>query len=88
MKQFKALIIVGLFAALLFCQVTSQTQAKLSAQSSDNVTNTTLPFLHTKGDLIVNESGGKVCLRGVNIGIWLLIEPWIMGEDWKINCKL
>jgi len=40
---------------------------------------TTLSFLHTEGRHLVNEQGQIVQLRGVNIGSWLLIEPWLSG---------
>lgn len=82
-KQLKALIVVALFASLIFCQITSQTQAAPSGNLSANISNKTLPFLHTQGDCIVNENGEEVYLRGVNIGGWLLIEPWMMGKDWE-----
>jgi endoglucanase len=38
-------------------------------------------FLHTQGMSIVNAAGEEVALRGVNIGSWLLIEPWMLRLD-------
>ncbi len=46
-----------------------------------------LTFLHTDGRLIVNETGESVQLRGVNIGGWLLLEPWIPGLDNQENVE-
>ena len=44
-----------------------------------------LGYLHTEGKNIVDENGRVVPLRGVNIGGWLLIEPWMIGiENEKI----
>ena len=40
-----------------------------------------LPFLHTQGTYIVDDTGHPVALRGVNIGSWLLIEPWMLQLD-------
>lgn len=37
-----------------------------------------LPWLHTKGDQIVDETGKPVVLRGVNLGGWLVEEMWMM----------
>lgn len=39
----------------------------------------TLPFLHVSGTDVVDESGQRVALRGVNLGSWLLVESWIPG---------
>lgn len=36
-----------------------------------------LSMLHTSGTNIVNASGTTVQLRGVNLGDWLVIEPWM-----------
>jgi hypothetical protein len=38
-------------------------------------------FLSARGSSIVNEQGEEVRLRGVNIGSWLLIEPWMLRLD-------
>ncbi len=37
----------------------------------------TLSFLHTDGAKIVNASGQAVTLNGVNLGGWLVEEPWM-----------
>lgn len=37
-----------------------------------------LPWLHTKGGQIVNETGKPVMLLGVNLGGWLVEEMWMM----------
>ena len=39
----------------------------------------TLPFLHVEGTDILDESGARVALRGVNFGSWLQVESWING---------
>jgi len=39
----------------------------------------TLPRLHVEGTDIVDESGAKVALRGINLGGWLIIESWMAG---------
>ncbi len=36
-------------------------------------------FLQTRGSHIVDEAGRIVRLRGVNLGSWLLMEPWMIG---------
>ena len=51
----------------------------LAAQSSPAAPATT--FLHTQGQDIVNENGGKVLLRGVGLGNWMLPE----GYMWKFG---
>ena len=38
-------------------------------------------LLRTQGMSIVNAAGEEVALRGVNIGSWLLIEPWMLRLD-------
>ena len=38
---------------------------------------TSLPPLHTKGEMIVDSSGKVVSLRGVNLGGWLVEEIWL-----------
>jgi endoglucanase len=37
----------------------------------------TLPFLHARGTQIVDPAGKPVLLRGINIGGWLVEEPWM-----------
>ena len=39
----------------------------------------TLPPLHVADTDIVDDAGQRVALRGVNLGSWLDIEPWIIG---------
>jgi aryl-phospho-beta-D-glucosidase BglC (GH1 family) len=39
----------------------------------------TLSFLHVDGTDLVDESGARVALRGVNFGSWLQMEAWIAG---------
>ena len=51
----------------------------LASQSSPAAPATT--FLHTQGQDIVNENGGKVLLRGVGLGNWMLPE----GYMWKFG---
>lgn len=54
----------------------------------------TLSFLHTNGKLIVDETGSAVDLRGINLGGFLLIEPWMNewgdynADDYTIRKKL
>ena len=38
------------------------------------------PVLHQEGTKIVDERGGEVHLRGVNLGGWLFWEGWIFGK--------
>ena len=40
-----------------------------------------LSFLSVRGRKIIDEMGRPVCLRGCNLGSWLLIEPWMLGID-------
>lgn len=38
-------------------------------------------FLRAKGNRVVDRAGESVLLRGVNIGGWLLFEPWMCPMD-------
>lgn len=38
-------------------------------------------LLRTQGTSIVDAEGNEVSLRGINIGSWLLIEPWMVKLD-------
>jgi len=40
-----------------------------------------LSLLHTSGLDIVDASGNRVSLRGVNLGGWLTIETWMTPAD-------
>jgi endoglucanase len=40
-----------------------------------------LSMLHTSGRSIVNANGQTVQLRGVNLGGWLVMEPWMTPAD-------
>jgi hypothetical protein len=40
-----------------------------------------LSMLHTSGRNIVNASGKVVPLQGVNLGGWLVMEPWMTPAD-------
>lgn len=40
-------------------------------------------FLKTSGTAIVNQKGEEVYLYGINIGNWLLVEPWLLKMDGK-----
>jgi aryl-phospho-beta-D-glucosidase BglC (GH1 family) len=46
-------------------------------------TNATAAFslLHTSGTNIVNASGATVQLKGLNLGGWLVMEPWMCPAD-------
>ena len=46
-------------------------------------TNTTSAFtmLHTSGTTIVNANGTVVQLKGLNLGGWLVMEPWMCPAD-------
>ena len=51
----------------------------------------TLPFLHAQGTDLVDAGGHAVTLRGINLGGWLVEEPWMQpfvitpppGSPWK-----
>ena len=47
-----------------------------SAVQSEPMIVAPLPFLHTDGEQIVNESGETVVLRGTNFGGWGIMEDW------------
>ncbi len=49
----------------------------LSGLSGGSVSAATLPFLHAQGTQIVDPAGHPVVLRGVNLGGWLVEEPWM-----------
>jgi aryl-phospho-beta-D-glucosidase BglC (GH1 family) len=40
-----------------------------------------LSMLHTSGTNIVNASGATVQLKGLNLGGWLVMEPWMCPAD-------
>jgi hypothetical protein len=49
--------------------------------------------LSTREDIIVDERGNEVQLRGVNLGSWFLIEPYMISENqaqaqWQIKRKM
>jgi hypothetical protein len=91
MQLIKALVFVAFSIALISCQITSNASAQLMTQKqavpSASRFTSNLTFLHTEGDRILNDSGGEVRLRGVNIGSWLLVEPWIIGVEGKNENK-
>lgn len=82
-NKIKALILA------LAIAVAAATAAPLSACSKS----TKLSFLKTQGELIVNEDGEEVTLRGVNAGGLFVIEAWMTGftrgwyEDTNINYR-
>src|SRR3954468_13931793 len=41
---------------------------------------TSLPALHADGTRMVDATGKPVTLRGCNLGNWLMIEPWMLGN--------
>src|SRR5689334_10602335 len=41
---------------------------------------TSLPALHADGTRMVDAAGKPVTLRGCNIGNWLMLEPWMLGN--------
>ena len=49
-------------------------------QISTNAT-PALSLLHTSGTSIVNASGSTVQLKGLNLGGWLVMEPWMCPAD-------
>lgn len=49
-------------------------------QISKNAT-AALSMLHTSGTSIVNASGATVQLKGLNLGGWLVMEPWMCPAD-------
>ena len=38
------------------------------------------PLVHVQGNRWVNESGTPIKLKGVNLGNWLMLEFWMMGQ--------
>ena len=49
-------------------------------QISTNAT-AAMSLLHTSGTSIVNASGAAVQLKGLNLGGWLVMEPWMCPAD-------
>ena len=39
-----------------------------------------LSLLHTEGNLVKNEAGESIMLRGTNLGSWLVQEDWMTGN--------
>lgn len=76
--QIAKMVIAVLFMSLVFTQIpfaaTAQTESDKQAPGG-------LSFLHTDGQKIVDDNGKAVHLQGVNIGGWLLIEPWIIDAE-------
>jgi len=66
MKLFGSLILILTTSHLAFAQPKQETS---------------LSYLHTSGQDIINESGAKIYLKGVGIGNWLLPE----GYMWKFG---
>jgi hypothetical protein len=64
------LIAAGIAAA--FCIVVSASSVTLAAGPMPP-----LPLLHADGGRIVDASGNQVVLAGVNLGGWLVEEPWM-----------
>jgi hypothetical protein len=62
-----------LFAATVFAAATL-TQPTLAAASGHG-------FVHRQHTRIVDRGGKPIRLRGINLGNWLLIEPWMTGVD-------
>ena len=53
----------------------------------------TQPPLSASGDKIVDANGNEIQLRGVNLGSWFLIEPYMIAEkeaksQWQIKRKM
>ncbi len=44
---------------------------------------TALPPLNVDGPRFADDQGRTVQLRALNLGSWLMIEPWISGIEWK-----
>lgn len=42
-----------------------------------------LPSLNVDGARFADDQGGTVQLKALNLGSWLMVEPWISGIDWK-----
>lgn len=75
MKKIVSLLLA--FSLMLSCCAFST-----SAEDADTVTGFTLEdFLHTEGQNIVNASGKKIQLKGVNLGAWMIWEDWLCPYD-------
>lgn len=59
----------------LVCALSCFAVASSAAQTEPMIV-APLPFLHTEGEQIVNESGETVVLRGTNFGGWGIMEDW------------
>ena len=59
----------------LVCALSCFAVASSAAQSEPMIV-APLPFLHTEGEQIVNESGETIVLRGTNFGGWGIMEDW------------
>ena len=75
MSGFKQLVSgLGLLLAMaFFC---ADVQAADVAVSPDH----RLPMLHAQGTQWVTDKGQPVQLKGVNLGNWLMLEFWMMGQ--------
>lgn len=76
--QIAKMVIAVLFVYLVLTQMpfaaTAQTESDKQASGG-------LSFLHTEGQKIVDDNRKAVHLHGVNVGGWLLIEPWIIDAE-------
>jgi endoglucanase len=50
----------------------------VAASGEGDTPTKTLPWLHVRGEEIVDDQGKSVILRGINLGGWLVEEMWMM----------
>jgi len=74
MKKILILLALAFCCADVFAQITSKDFLKVSTGAANEVWNTSNPKSTWH---IVNTTGEKVFLRGVNAGGWLVHEPWM-----------
>lgn len=78
--RFHAMVCPGNFRFVI-CFLVTAVLACLAPRSAQAAS--TMTFLHTQGQDIVNEHGEKILLRGVGLGNWMLPEGymWKFGEQ-------
>ena len=76
--QISKMIIAVLYISFVCTQMTIAATAQIE---SDKQASRCLSFLHTDGKKIMDDNEKEVRLHGVNIGGWLLVEPWIIDAE-------
>lgn len=85
-RLFKSLSSIGIISIVILmltsCGLNSVYETDYSVKSEPN-TRATMPFLKADGTDIVDTSGNKFSMVGINLGNWLLWEGYLMMGDFN-----